>query len=72
MNERFEWKIQAAEMCDQLAETFTFIAVVNYELGKIKKFNRSAKKVSELIRKSENFRKEIETPADYNGKNLQL
>ncbi|OGM08321.1 hypothetical protein A2Z67_01475 [Candidatus Woesebacteria bacterium RBG_13_36_22] len=72
MNERFEWKIQAAEMCDQLAETFTFIAVVNKELGKFKKSVKSTKKALSLIRKSEGFRKEVETPADYNGKNLQL
>jgi hypothetical protein len=60
MNERFRCTIQAADMCDYLAETLVFIAKVNKELGNIRKAEKRLDKAIHWKLNAEAYRQEAE------------
>jgi hypothetical protein len=69
MNERpgFDWRLQAARMCNDLADTFTFLAKVNNELVKPRETGENVFKAIKLTLKANAFIQEATkqpTPTD--------
>jgi hypothetical protein len=60
MNESYRWRMQAAEMREELAGDFVFIGRLNWELGHARKANSSIKKAYDLKLEADVFRDEAE------------
>ena len=60
MNERFRWRMQAADMREKLAGDYVFIGRLNWELGHAKRANTSIKKAYDLKIEADVFRDEAE------------
>jgi len=60
MKETFNWREQAAKMCEDLSKTYSFLTEVNKELGKPRKFAKYFFKAINLELMAEDFRREAE------------